>query len=245
MSGNCLNCGEETDGPFCATCGQRRQAERLTLRGVVHDAWEHWLNLDAPLVATFVGLWRDPGGTARAYVEGARVRYTNPFKYGVLTFAVTYAAGQWFGTSTIPMPAAPDPKVPAEIAQAIVRFQDRLLLVEPYTAILHFVLMPILGLYLRALFPSSGRTWVEFYCLALYVSAQAFLVELVATPFGDTAIWWAQLAPAALLAWGAGRFAGARWWTAALRAVVALVAFMLTTGVLVAGLTALSFLVVP
>lgn len=240
----CLNCGTPLEGRFCSACGQRDIGARLTLRSILRDLRQHWLDLDAPLFATFLGLWRDPGGTARQYVEGRRVRFANPFKYSILAFAATYAVGTWFGTSTIPI-VEPDPDLPRHAAAFIAQLQERMLLLEPYTAIVHFLTMPVLALFLRVLFLRAGRTWVDFYVFALFVSGQAFLVELVATPFGERGMWVAQLAPAALFAFGAGRFTGAKPIGAALRALAGLVAFMLAVGVLVAALAVVSILVWP
>jgi len=239
----CTNCGAEAAGAYCAACGQRRIEPRLTLRGLARDAAAHWLNLDAPLFATFVGMLRDPGGTARAWVEGRRVAFTNPFKYALLAAAAAFASGQWFGTSTIPAAPAPAENLPPRVAEWMARFQERLYAVEPYTAILHFATMPALGIALRALFPRAGRTWVEFYAFALFVSAQESIVEMLAAPFGPRAMAAVQVVFGVLLAWGSYRFTGERGWTVAARALVALGLYMVFAGVAV-GVTAAASLAI-
>ena len=105
--------------------------------------------------------------------------------------------------------------------------------------------MPVLGLYLRALFPRSGRTWIELYAFARFVSAQESIFEMVATPFGDRAMAVVQFVFAVLLSWGSFRFTAERGWTVVPRALIALALFMVTAGVVIALGAAVSLAIVP
>ena len=85
----CVTCGAPLTGPFCAQCGQRVRAGRLTLRSVLADAWQHVVSLDSSLWRTTVGLVRRPAALIRDVLAGRTVRYTGPARYFLL--AVTAA----------------------------------------------------------------------------------------------------------------------------------------------------------
>ena len=85
----CVTCGAPLYGPFCAQCGQRVRAGRLTVRAVLADAWHHVLSLDSALWRTTVALVRRPAGLIRDVLAGRTVHYAGPARYFLL--AVTAA----------------------------------------------------------------------------------------------------------------------------------------------------------
>ena len=92
-SAQCLNCGDKLQGNFCAHCGQRNDAARLKLRSIAASFFGHLIELDAPIFRTAGRLTISPGAVCRDYIEGRRIRYTNPLKYAFLatTLFVTVA----------------------------------------------------------------------------------------------------------------------------------------------------------
>ena len=93
---NCLNCGAELTGAYCARCGQQAHVHRTIhafwhefLHGVLHFEGKIWRTL--PLLA-----WR-PGELTRRYIAGERARFVSPialFLFSVFTmFAVFSLVG--------------------------------------------------------------------------------------------------------------------------------------------------------
>ena len=100
--GNCLNCGAELTGPYCARCGQAAHVHRTLgafwhdlLHGVLHFEGKIWRTL--PLLA-----WR-PGELTRRYIAGERARFVSPiaiFLFSVfMMFAVFSLVGGPFESS--------------------------------------------------------------------------------------------------------------------------------------------------
>lgn len=75
----CLNCGGELRGPFCAQCGQRVVPPDPTVRELAGDAWHELTGYDGRVMATLRGLMR-PGFLTREYLSGRRAHYLPPVR---------------------------------------------------------------------------------------------------------------------------------------------------------------------
>jgi uncharacterized protein DUF3667 len=75
----CLNCGGELSGPFCAACGQRVVPPNPTVRELAGDAWNEFTGYDGRIMATLRGLAR-PGFLTREYIAGRRAHYLPPIR---------------------------------------------------------------------------------------------------------------------------------------------------------------------
>ena len=84
----CLNCGAELGGPFCAACGQRFVPVDPTVSEIAGDAWQELSGYDGRIAATFRGLLH-PGRLTRDYLQGRRARYLPPVRL-YLTVSLIY-----------------------------------------------------------------------------------------------------------------------------------------------------------
>jgi hypothetical protein len=75
----CLNCGGELRGPFCAVCGQRVVPANPTVRELAGDAWNELTGYDGRIMETLRGLAR-PGFLTREYIAGRRAHYLPPIR---------------------------------------------------------------------------------------------------------------------------------------------------------------------
>ena len=91
----CLNCGADLGGPFCAACGQRSLPANPTVSELVGDAWREMSGYDGRIAATFRGLMH-PGQLTRDYLQGRRAEYLPPVRLylivSVIYFLVAAAA---------------------------------------------------------------------------------------------------------------------------------------------------------
>ena len=85
----CPNCGARARDRFCPSCGQHQMRGRLTLRRLWTEFASRVFNLNRGLLATVVGMSRQPGRVPLDYVEGRRRRYTNPLTYLLLASALS------------------------------------------------------------------------------------------------------------------------------------------------------------
>src|SRR5687768_12052730 len=85
----CLNCGGELRGPFCAECGQRVVPPDPTVRELAGDAWNELTGYDGRIMATLRGLMR-PGFLTREYLSGRRAHYLPPVRVYLIVSVIYF-----------------------------------------------------------------------------------------------------------------------------------------------------------
>jgi Protein of unknown function (DUF3667) len=91
----CENCGAQLQGHWCAQCGQAAIDYRRSIRHVVADVLESFLNWDSKFFATIALLIFKPWRLTNEFLAGHRVRYLHPLRLYLLAsilffFAVNY-----------------------------------------------------------------------------------------------------------------------------------------------------------
>jgi hypothetical protein len=76
----CENCGTVLAGRFCHACGQAAERPTTTVRGFARHAAADITNLDARILRTLGLLLARPGQLTREYLDGRRIRYTQPLQ---------------------------------------------------------------------------------------------------------------------------------------------------------------------
>ena len=92
----CKNCDNtlRTDYSFCPDCGAKVIRNRLTIRGILEDFRDRFLNIDNTLVRTVWNLFTKPEKVILDYIDGVRGRFLNPVSY--LTLSVAFIAFFYF-----------------------------------------------------------------------------------------------------------------------------------------------------
>lgn len=217
---SCLNCGTPHESRYCPECGQRR-VERITFRGVFADALHALTNLDSRFLRTVAGLTQRPGELTREYVEGRREAYMNPVKYAFFTTTFFVLMLHLFKIPVWRLTGGPP---------------ERFMAV--FSLLSYMIFVNVLGAAAvqRLLFLKSGRNLAECYVFVLFCYGHAVLLFLVAAFLGAYDSWKTYLViplgSAALLAWGLVDFYGTRVWRAAASALLMVVAYYLTGGLL-------------
>ncbi|OSY88774.1 hypothetical protein WH52_03645 [Tenacibaculum holothuriorum] len=88
---NCLNCGYPFNGQekFCPDCGQKNKKAKITFKSFLAEVFNGFISWDAKFWKTIVPLLISPGKVSKDYIEGKRVRYTNPFRF-YLTVSILF-----------------------------------------------------------------------------------------------------------------------------------------------------------
>jgi hypothetical protein len=76
----CENCATVLAGAFCHTCGQSADPPTRSVRAFAAQVAGDLANLDSRLLRTLGTLLGRPGRLTREYLEGRRVRYTQPLQ---------------------------------------------------------------------------------------------------------------------------------------------------------------------
>ncbi|MFC1853339.1 DUF3667 domain-containing protein [candidate division CSSED10-310 bacterium] len=180
----CLNCGAPLDGSFCAQCGQKNISPRLQMGDLFSDFFTHFLNVEAVLPKTLIGLTVNPGRVAREYVTGKRIRYLNPLKYCLILAACFMLLN-----------AALHIDVTGGMTERLDTFQSqsqsqtefigaaRKLILFTFSHLDKFLLLvlPLYAVILFFLFPRSGFNITEILAFLLLVTGHRFLFAMLAT----------------------------------------------------------------
>lgn len=80
---NCLNCGFPftREERFCPECGQKNKGKKITFKSFIQEIFAGFFSWDAKFWKTIIPLLISPGKVSKDYIEGKRVRYTNPFRF--------------------------------------------------------------------------------------------------------------------------------------------------------------------
>ena len=86
----CKNCDQKLtdDLSYCPNCGQKADVTRLNLKQLIRDIWVAFSNTDEGVLLLIKELVYRPGKVARAYVDGRRKHYFNPFSYLAIMLAI-------------------------------------------------------------------------------------------------------------------------------------------------------------
>ncbi len=87
----CLNCGYvlHLDDKYCPNCSQANSTKKLVLKDFLDEFFSNLINYDSKLLATLYAMLIRPGSITRDYINGKRIRYTNPFRF-LLSLAFLY-----------------------------------------------------------------------------------------------------------------------------------------------------------
>lgn len=111
--GQCLNCGAELSGRFCAQCGQAAHAHR-TLAHVFEEFLHGLFHWDTKVWRTLPMLVVRPGTLTRNYVYGKRVRYVSPLAMFLLMIFAMFLVFSFVPTDLFSVNANEDRAATAE-----------------------------------------------------------------------------------------------------------------------------------
>lgn len=202
QASNCPNCGNQLSQAvqFCPECGQSAHTKRLDMHHILHDLVHVFTHADKGFLYLTKELALRPGITAKAYMQGKRKQYFNPFSYLVLTVAVSAFLTNYF--HLLEVDTQNSNPVSAMISKNI--------------NLVFLIAVPITALINKLLFYKSGYNLAEHLALQAFMGGfRVFFFILIFTPlvifyrehyFGVLSIY--MVAWAAFLAWSNIQFFG-------------------------------------
>ncbi|PYK68394.1 MAG: hypothetical protein DME45_07585, partial [Verrucomicrobia bacterium] len=92
----CENCGAPMAGPFCAQCGQAAVDYRRSIRHIIADVLDSFLNWDSKFFATIGWLIVRPWHLTKEFLAGRRVRYVHPLRvYLLVSILFFFVVNYW------------------------------------------------------------------------------------------------------------------------------------------------------
>ncbi len=96
---HCENCGALLHGHYCAKCGQPAIDYRRSIRHVLVDLLDEFLNWDSKFFATIGLLLTRPWKLTNEFVAGRRVRYVHPLRVYLLASVLFFFAVNFWAKS--------------------------------------------------------------------------------------------------------------------------------------------------
>ncbi len=90
-SNECFNCSQPLDlsDRYCPYCSQLNSTKPLSLKDFIEEFFSSFISYDSKLRFTVKDLLFKPGRITRNYVDGKRLKYTNPFRF-FLSVSIVY-----------------------------------------------------------------------------------------------------------------------------------------------------------
>ncbi|HEX4958146.1 MAG TPA: DUF3667 domain-containing protein [Lacibacter sp.] len=157
----CLNCQAilKPHQKFCDQCGQKADTHRLSLSHIWHDLIHAFTHADKGFLHLIWQLAVNPGKVARAYINGQRKKYFNPFHFLILVVGV--ASLVLISTSFVNFSG--NARIPANPVSAFLNKHVNLIIL---------LNVPILALWNQLLFRKSHTNFAENLVLAAYASGE-------------------------------------------------------------------------
>ena len=181
----CKNCHRQVQDRFCAHCGQKASVERITLPHLLRDLPNAIFHIERGFFYNLFQLFRQPGKSIHAYLEGKRKPFYHPASYLVIALVLNYLIVKI--TDLHFYDAGELVSMDQLTAQAIRDYDAMQWWFLEHTYIYILLAIPASTLFLYAVFRlAKGRFNVaETAAVVLFVIAQGVLIQtFIYTCFG-------------------------------------------------------------
>ena len=184
----CKNCNDSlrTDYQFCPACGAKVIRNRLSIRGLIEDFKDRFLNIDNTLFRTVTHLFTKPDVVILNYINGVRGRYLNPVSYITLSLFFTglvYLMQKQFFPELMDIDlmlqgsktnnAAYDEQVREAVEKMMDFMVNNLYLIT-------FATLPFLALTSKLVFwKMKGLNYSEHFVLNTYAYSHAYFISMI------------------------------------------------------------------
>jgi len=86
----CLNCGTETPGHYCPSCGQKNIEPKQSVWHLLNHFFSDVTHFDGKFFITVKDLFAKPGFLSAEYMIGRRMRYLDPIRMYIFTSAIFF-----------------------------------------------------------------------------------------------------------------------------------------------------------
>lgn len=173
---NCKNCQTllDSSNSFCSNCGAKVIKNRLTLKNLLSQFTEQFLNYDNKFLQTFIHLFTKPEIVIGGYINGVRKKYVNVISY--FAIALTLAGFQMFILNKF-FPELLDVKMISQEGMEDIQ-ANNISFVEEYQSIIYMLLVPVYALISKIVFYSiKTYNFTEHLVINMYLSAHFSIVS--------------------------------------------------------------------
>lgn len=174
----CSNCTAEITNNFCGTCGQKRY-KRIDKKYVLDELQYTLLHTNKGLFYSLKKILRNPGKTAREYIEGNRVNHYKPVLLVFLLSGISaFISYKVLGFAEV-MNSINDSKYGNSQLMS-----DIMSIVSNYNSILMLLFVPAFAITTKFAFWKWGHNYYEHIVMNCYIlSAYTLFSMILAYPF--------------------------------------------------------------
>ncbi|MCE1229969.1 MAG: DUF3667 domain-containing protein [Firmicutes bacterium] len=258
QANQCANCNRDIDVPnqkFCPTCGQPTPTHRIDWHFIGHEMEHSLLHMDRGIFYSLKSLMIKPGVFIRDYIEGRRARHVKPLMLVMIMTTIMLFLAKYFTKGDLMSAGLSDSQQMAIGAKAsghiyLDSLLNNLAVVKDWMnrhyAATTVILLPWEAISFKLAFRRIGNlNYPEWLVITTYLTAQSFVIMAFALPIGywlpSTRSWLTVIASAYGIFTLMQFFKTSPRWETALRGLVALGFFTLTSGVLTFALAVVLF----
>lgn len=166
----CVNCNHEIAMNFCPNCGQKK-FKRIDQKYLKDEIQYSILHTNKGFFYTIKNLIKNPGKTAREFIDGNRVNHYKP----ILLAFVLSGFSTFISYKVLHMEGVMSDYLKQQMGESAVDMSGPMSAVYSYMSILLLLLLPIFAFFTKIVFRKWGHNYYEhivmnaffysFYCL--------------------------------------------------------------------------------
>ncbi len=183
-SQTCINCGQETDTPYCPNCGQHQTVKPISLKEIILEFTSKWIGWDNKFMRTIKDLTIRPGVVSREFIKGNRVKYIGPLGYLFLVSTIMILS---FQILDIDVQAYMEdtskgivPEQGTDISEKQAQFtSDLMKLMSDYFRFVSAGLIPFVALVAFMFYRKKGYNYLEHLVNMLFLGGHAYWLTVL------------------------------------------------------------------
>ncbi|WBL20788.1 DUF3667 domain-containing protein [Zunongwangia sp. HRR-M8] len=173
MAESCLNCGWLVNENYCGNCGQKK-FNRIDRRYVLNELESTILQTNKGFLYTIKGVIRNPGKTAKEFINGNRINHYKPILLAFLLCGISaFISFQILGLLEIMKSFYSEQKVLSGF------MNDYLALSSRYNSIIMILLVPFYALVTKLAFRKWGQNYFEHIVMNSYILSLYLIMNIV------------------------------------------------------------------
>ncbi|HEX2787343.1 MAG TPA: hypothetical protein VHP32_05500 [Ignavibacteria bacterium] len=167
---NCINCGQELTGKYCANCGQSADTHRYDFKLIIKDFFDVFYKFKSSIFHSIKLNYTHPVQSINNYFIGKRIEFYNPLRY-VFFISVLNSFLLIKSIHLTSIPAAPDDPL---VEKFIKLYLSNM-------SIIDMLEIPVISLFTFLLFRKRKLNYPENLVANCFLFGNLFLVNILVT----------------------------------------------------------------
>jgi hypothetical protein len=173
MTENCKNCNENLSGNFCNQCGQKK-FKRIDKKYIVDELQYTLLHANKGLLFSIKNIVKNPGKTAREYIDGNRVNHYKPLLLAFLLSGFsTFISFKILHIDKIMSAYNAEKHIEMKYNNELMSF------ISSYNSLVIIMLIPFFALATKIAFRKWGHNFYEHVVMNAYIMSYYTLISII------------------------------------------------------------------